>query len=85
MTFRQQFGGYVFDPAIQRWAAASSSYYEYYKPNKAAARYLVLGLVFPIGGMLLLFNWERSFKEEQYTSGTLSYQDRLAPIDSFRV
>jgi len=80
----RQHGGFVFDPQIQRWAAAKASYYEYFKPDKRATRFLFLGIIFPVWGMHKLYCWERDFKEEQYTSGTVAYQDRTPPVDSFR-
>merc|ERR1712002_1307230 len=80
----RQFGGYVFDPQVQRWAAARASLYEYFQPTAKNSRLFVFSVIIPIIGLTKLIWWERAWKEEQYTSGTIAYQDRLAPIDAFR-
>jgi len=80
----RQFGGYMFDPQVQRWAAARASYYEYFKPSAKNFRWLVVGLIFPVFGFIKLYYWEHDWKEEQFTSGTIAYQDRKPPVDAYR-
>ena len=84
ISFVQQYGGYVFDPQIQRWAAARASYYEYFKPTAKNFRFLVVGLLIPVAGFMKLYWYENDWKEEQFTSGTIAYQDRKPPTDSGR-
>jgi len=80
----RQFGGYVFDPQIQRWAAAKSSYYEYFKPTAKNFRFFGLGVLLPVFGFYKLYQYEDAWREEQFTSGTIAYQHRKPPVDSFR-
>jgi len=80
----RQFGGYVFDPQIQRWAAARASYYEYFKPTAKNFRFLIVTLLIPVAGFMKLYHYENDWKEEQFTSGTIAYQDRKPPTDSGR-
>ena len=80
----QQFGGHIFDPQIQRYIAAKNSYEEYYKPTAKAGRWAFLVIFFPVFVLWRAHAWETGWKEEQITSGTISYQDRKSPIDAFR-
>jgi len=69
-------GGYIFDPAVQRFLSMRANHYEQFKPSPKNAAFGFVTVVLPI-----LFFWWRFEKDKQILEykcrhGQVAYKDR---------
>jgi len=69
-------GGYIFDPAVQRFLSMRSNHYEQFRATpKTAAFGFFCGLL-PMVLLWYVVDWDRTTKEEQRRRGEVAYKDR---------
>ncbi|XP_021948526.1 uncharacterized protein LOC110846178 [Folsomia candida] len=68
-------GGYLFDPALQRWQSLKAQQYYYFKPTSKTIFWpiLVVSTCFGYGHWMKL---RRAKREAAYRQGLVSYRDR---------
>uniref|UniRef100_A0A1B6D6E1 NADH dehydrogenase [ubiquinone] 1 beta subcomplex subunit 4 n=1 Tax=Clastoptera arizonana TaxID=38151 RepID=A0A1B6D6E1_9HEMI len=69
-------GGFLFDPAIQRYMSHKVAMYNYFKPTPKTSFWGFLVFILPLGGMMYYFKTSRDKDEELYRTGQISYRDR---------
>ena len=70
-------GGYVFDPAVQRWMSMRASQYDYFKATPKTTLIAVTFLVLPFV-TTMYFGWlETTNREIRFRKGEVPYKDRL--------
>jgi len=69
-------GGYIFDPAVQRFMSMRSTHWEQFKPTTKSFALFMAITVLPIA----LFAWklehDQRAKEAKFRRGEVSYKDR---------
>jgi len=69
-------GGYIFDPAVQRFLSMRSNHYEQFKATPKSAAFGFFGALLPIALLWYLVDWDRSTREGRIRRGEVSYADR---------
>ncbi|ODM90468.1 NADH dehydrogenase [ubiquinone] 1 beta subcomplex subunit 4 [Orchesella cincta] len=72
---RHGHGGYLFDPALQRWQSMRAQQYYYFKPNVKTGLWSAF-IVFTCFAYGKLFGITRAAKEKEFRTGMVSYADR---------
>ncbi|XP_077294455.1 NADH dehydrogenase (ubiquinone) B15 subunit [Arctopsyche grandis] len=69
-------GGYVFDPAIQRFLSTKACQYDYFKSSPKPSWYGV-AVIMPFFALGIAVWKERRDKEHSFRTGQVAYRDRL--------
>jgi len=69
-------GGYVFDPAFQRFSSMKVSNLEHFKVSKGTSIFGLLSIVVPFVGLSLYIRDAKANQEHALRTGQVSYRDR---------
>ncbi|KAK9884586.1 hypothetical protein WA026_007427 [Henosepilachna vigintioctopunctata] len=69
-------GGYIFDPALQRYQSLKVTEYERFKPNLKTAKWPFWFFLVPYAISTYVVYLDRTSKEEKYRRGEVAYKDR---------
>ncbi|KAK7080833.1 hypothetical protein SK128_017104 [Halocaridina rubra] len=69
-------GGFLFDPALQRFLSMRVTHYEYFKPTPKSSLIGFGLLVVPIVGYALFMKYHHDDFERQCSTGQIAYKDR---------
>lgn len=70
-------GGYVFDPAMQRFMSMRVTQYESFRPTLGNFFRGIGITAIPILLFAQLMHWDRTRKEKEFSTGQVAYKDRL--------
>jgi len=74
--YKQGGGGYLFDPAVQRFMSARATKYDFFKPTGRGFFNYFASVWLPIFGFAYYLRWYRGRKEQKLRSGQVAYKDR---------
>merc|ERR1712071_27152 len=69
-------GGYVFDPAFQRFASMKVSNLEHFKVTKGTSLFGFFGVVVPFVGLSMYIKYAKGKQEKALRTGQVAYRDR---------
>jgi len=69
-------GGYVFDPAVQRYLSMRNNHWEQFKPAPKNAAFALFAVVLPIIGFWWKIDKDKKDLEYKCRHGLISYKDR---------
>merc|ERR1711980_51805 len=69
-------GGFLFDPALQRFMSMRASQYDFFKPTPKTSILGLLLFVLPIGGYGWLLKRDKEQFEKRIRTGQVAYADR---------
>merc|ERR1712141_850354 len=69
-------GGYIFDPAIQRFASMRVSHFDHFKATPKTGAFAFATVVAPILFFWWRFEADRNNREAKFRSGQVAYRDR---------
>ncbi|CAL8121642.1 unnamed protein product [Orchesella dallaii] len=72
---RHGHGGYLFDPALQRWQSMRAQQFYYFKPNPKTGMWAAF-VAFTCLAYGHMFKVSRTNKDKKYRAGLVSYRDR---------
>ncbi|XP_046463371.1 uncharacterized protein LOC124209434 [Daphnia pulex] len=75
--YRLQEPGYIFDPAIQRYASMKASNFDYFKVTPKTTKYGLVPMLCTVFGFAWLCQTKRDEYENKLRTGQISYADRV--------
>lgn len=69
-------GGFVFDPAIQRFASMRMTRYDHFRPTPKTSLYGLALTVIPFLAITYFIKGKRDEQEHKYRTGQVAYKDR---------
>lgn len=69
-------GGYMFDPAVQRFMSMKASGLDYFKVTPKTTFYGIMLALVPFVGMGTYLDYQRAKNNQLYSTGQVAYKDR---------
>jgi len=70
-------GGFVFDPAVQRFMSMNASHLDYFKVTPKTTRYGLMLSVIPFLCLGYIIQTQKDAFNQQCRTGQIAYKDRL--------